>query len=289
MKLAIKGHSTRGKEVIELLEMMGGINPFINNGYVIGNKESHCYYISENATLKYISWDYIGPEEINEYMIFTLEEFEQKFPYKVGDKVKYINNIFCIKSLQWNNERNTVIYYINADWSAGCVVETNDLQPYKEETTEEINIDKIGFNGDKARLILPDGYESKVEGNEVFVIKKKSKYSKTYIECAKILERFSTTYIDGYKNALLEKLQELLICRDAYWKIAGDEMGLDKPWEPDWTNLEQEKHCIWVDVGSIILQNGYRCQHILVFPTEEMRYAFFENFKDLIEQCKELL
>lgn len=25
-KLAIKGHPTRGKEVIELLEMMGGIN-----------------------------------------------------------------------------------------------------------------------------------------------------------------------------------------------------------------------------------------------------------------------
>ena len=88
MKLAIKGHPTRGKEVIELLEMMGGVNPFSNNGYVIGNKESHCYYISENATLKYISWDYIGPEEIYEYMIFTIEEFEQKFPYKVGDKVK---------------------------------------------------------------------------------------------------------------------------------------------------------------------------------------------------------
>ena len=25
------------------------------------------------------------------------------------------------------------------------------------------------------------------------------------------------------------------------------------------------------------------------FPTEEMRDAFYENFKDLIEQCKELL
>ena len=38
---------------------------------------------------------------------------------------------------------------------------------------EEINIDRIGFNGDKARLILPDGYEFESEGNEVFVIKKK--------------------------------------------------------------------------------------------------------------------
>jgi hypothetical protein len=29
--------------------------------------------------------------------------------------------------------------------------------------------------------------------------------------------------------------------------------------------------------------------HILVFPTAEMRDAFYENFKDLIESCKELL
>ena len=28
---------------------------------------------------------------------------------------------------------------------------------------------------------------------------------------------------------------------------------------------------------------------ILTFPTEEMRDAFYENFKDLIEGCKELL
>jgi hypothetical protein len=28
---------------------------------------------------------------------------------------------------------------------------------------------------------------------------------------------------------------------------------------------------------------------ILVFPTEEMRDAFYENFKDLIEKCKKFL
>lgn len=41
---------------------------------------------------------------------------------------------------------------------------------------EEINIDRIRFNGDKARLILPDGYEFEAEGNKVFVIKKKQNY-----------------------------------------------------------------------------------------------------------------
>ena len=28
---------------------------------------------------------------------------------------------------------------------------------------------------------------------------------------------------------------------------------------------------------------------LFVFPTAEMRDAFYENFKELIEQCKELL
>lgn len=48
---------------------------------------------------------------------------------------------------------------------------------------EEINIYKIGFNGDKARLTLPDGYEFKAEGNEVFVIKKKPKYREDWEGC----------------------------------------------------------------------------------------------------------
>ena len=42
------------------------------------------------------------------------------------------------------------------------------------------------------------------------------------------------------------------------------------------TAFEYEDSIVVVDCG-------------LSFPTEEMRDAFYENFKDLIEQCKELL
>ena len=155
---------------------------------------------------------------------------------------------------------------------------------------EEINIYKIGFNGDKARLILPDGYEFKAEGNKVFVIKKKSKYPKTYVECAKILNCFSALHIDGYKNELFGKLQELYICRNAYWKIAGEEMGLGKPWEPDWSSFSEETYpTITKCNGRIIKTSIYTNDSFLAFPTAEIRDAFYENFKDLIEECKELL
>ena len=78
MKLAIKGHPTRGKEVIELLEMMGGENPNCS-----GICSSAYYHIDDGI----IKVDCI----ISNHHLYTLEHFEQQYPYKVGDKVLYLN------------------------------------------------------------------------------------------------------------------------------------------------------------------------------------------------------
>ena len=65
-------------------------------------------------------------------------------------------------------------------------------------------------------------------------------------------------------------------------------MGLGKPWEPDWTTNDV-KHSL-VNVGNtIILSVECKVGRILAFPTKEMRDAFYENFKELIESVKELL
>lgn len=79
------------------------------------------------------------------------------------------------------------------------------------------------------------------------------------------------------------------MCRDAYWKIAGEEMGLGKPWEPDY---KKERYIICRYIDEIV--KGYRqaglIEHfIFEFPTEEMRDAFKKNFGPDIEICKELL
>ena len=79
-----------------------------------------------------------------------------------------------------------------------------------------------------------------------------------------------------------------MICRDAYWNIANEQMGLGRPWAPDWT-ISETKFTI-VEITGIVVKSIDMCnKHILAFPTEEMRDAFYENFKDLIEACKELL
>jgi hypothetical protein len=86
----------------------------------------------------------------------------------------------------------------------------------------------------------------------------------------------------------MNNLLKLKICRDAYWKIAGKEMGLGKFWKPDWTS-GKPVYCISVSVNAIGTGKWYTDNKILAFPTEEMRDAFYDNFKDLIESCKELL
>ena len=81
----------------------------------------------------------------------------------------------------------------------------------------------------------------------------------------------------------------LLICRDAYWKIAGEQMGLGKPWKPDWKNDEQLEYVIICRRNCIVKDTFVAKDVILAFPTPEIRDAFYENFKELIEICKELL
>jgi hypothetical protein len=91
-----------------------------------------------------------------------------------------------------------------------------------------------------------------------------------------------------YGFSALMTLQKLLICRDAYWKIAGEQMGLGDSWKYDMSK-DEFSYAIsyqygWLEKNEIRHKNA-----ILTFPTKEMRDAFYENFKKDIEQCKELL
>lgn len=117
----------------------------------------------------------------------------------------------------------------------------------------------------------------------------KKEYPKTYEECCAVLEYIPhTDGIIGYKWNILQSLQKLLICRDAYWKIAGEEMGLGKPWEHDCHSDYFIPAIIYKSPSVQKVEILYR-NIILAFPTEEMRDTFYENFKSDIEFCKELL
>ena len=129
---------------------------------------------------------------------------------------------------------------------------------------------------------------------------KKKEYPKTYEECCYVLgfENTELVFGDDYRDinppkeqwkrlGLINQFNKLLICRDAYWKIAGEEMGLGKPWE----NSKYEiVYGICRDEGVIVKGDDYWGDtHAFEFPIREMRDAFYENFKKEIEICKEFL
>lgn len=117
MKLAIKGHQTRGKEVIELLKSLGGKEPA--PGQWCGSYKSNIYFINKVGDIDYeFAQD---PAYQTTHKIYTLEEFEELYPFKVGDKVQYTgtaisfnkDNICTITGLHWNHALNQVFYILD--------------------------------------------------------------------------------------------------------------------------------------------------------------------------------
>lgn len=297
-KLAIKGHATRGKEIIELLKMLGGRD----SGYG-GLGVQYYYYISQFGNIEGSS----DPYEFNTYIVFTLEEFLEKYPYKVGDKIPDVwGNSCTVKSMSWDENYKTVMYgfeetifVVRGDDLYMTNIINNHTKPSKmknvlAELLEHIKTTpKEDLEREFEEIAEWTNVGPTVEEFMTFCecVNKKPTYPKlkNLTECKEILgEKDMYQSVSGYKGELLTIFQRLLIFRDAYWKIAGEEMGLGKSWEPDWNN-STSKHTIVV-IGNDLLEHYTFLQNcILAFPTEEMRDAFYENFKDLIEQCKELL
>ena len=291
-KLAILGHSTRGKEVIELLKMMGGSN--IHN---LSGNDIHSYYTIKGFKNEIRDELYIfGNENIYH---FTLEKFLEKYPFKIGDKVidEADGCPGVVSKMKWDESVSDMKYFvafgngIDFGWFAN-----DSIEFYKENK----NLDENKFPSfepmfklnDELEYKIPDGYEiTEVSKNTIFIKPIKPKYPTTYEECCD-----KTNFKGGFKEMLLSDDEyslyisfiKLKRCRDAYWKIAGDEMGLDKPWEPDLEN--EELYCIQNYNKQItISRTNTAFNKILIFPFEEMRDAFYENFKNEIEECKELL
>jgi exonuclease III len=59
-------------------------------------------------------------------------------------------------------------------------------------------------------------------------------------------------------------------------------------WNPDWKNAER-KYCIAAAYNRLTITSYYFDNHTFSFPTIEMAREFLECFKNLIEDCKELL
>ena len=322
-KIGIIGHKTRGADVIRALENLGGKNILLWSGIC----ENSIYLIDETGlicsqrkdgpiqaeTVVYTIEEYENhlksTQGVSEEMyesetpltdseVLTADEFEEewgktdisRFPVS-EEYVQRIRENFKKEILLKEMERGAKQFR----------VPTGDIEEYESHKERQKRL----YKGDKwsTEFECPDGYEFRDENGNVInatkivLEKKKPKYPKTYEECCKILNlpvrdldildnMLDTTEIIYNKNLdrLLNSFRKLLICRDAYWKLAGD-------WKPDWAMYSGPKHCIIYSDNQLkwLCKSFVTEAKVLAFPDEDMRDFFYENFRDLIEECKELI
>ena len=152
---------------------------------------------------------------------------------------------------------------------------------------------------EQKKIVLPKGWEiDKVEGNEIILKEIKKELPKTWEGCAKIIRvaenisvygiisEFESIGIATSSKSFIPKglgkpmlaLMQLLVCREVY----------RQGWKPNWDD-STNKYCIIITYNILTKYIAINYNRILSFQSEEVRDEFLENFKDLIEEAKELI
>jgi hypothetical protein len=201
-----------------------------------------------------------------------------------------------ILSIKDNPKEYYSIEELGTNIEISNILEENVISVSNSEQEGIINILDIGniinfdsCKSDRIELNLGNDYEIQVEGGKIYAIRVKSIYPKKLEESLAILDIDSYNVVVGHKSYELESLQQLLIIRDSYWKKYSEINGLEEIWNPDFTDDSSNKYCIQYFNGVIEKSNVIKNSRILIFPTEDLRDEFYENFIYLIEECKELI
>ena len=264
------------------------------------------------VTIKYEGYGYYLIAEDDRGYVWTDEMIEAPSTsiYNEGDIVgiyAYEPDIRAVRIEEVRLEGLSYIYKVHLDGEEKWIFCDNiayEVETYNSSAAYSPNPSSNSFmDAPVDEIKLPDGYVFKDENGNVInttkitIGKKKKEYPKTYEECCKILdfcgEYFFTTYEDGIHfpgedNNIYKILKstsiltKLLICRDAYWKIAGEEMELGKSWKPDYNDFNKtlSMYCLCGKFGLSVI-NPLQ----FVFPSKEMRDEFAENFKKDIDSC----
>jgi hypothetical protein len=225
--------------------------------------------------------------------------------YKIGDKVK-------VKSHEWYKDNADNICEVECgntvfipDMECYCgstvtimkrfshikcyAIEEDNGVHYWSDEMFEYDTDMKEFVNIKDEIIVPDNCEvwddqgNVIKTSKIIIREVKKAYPNTINDCYNLLEDDELA-----SPTSMRKFQELINARNAYWKIAGANMGLGRSWEPNWTSFEGYP-AIYMYRYQITLSVAKDVHHCLVFPTEEMRDMFYKNFRKDIEECKEFL
>ena len=150
-------------------------------------------------------------------------------------------------------------------------------------------------------IIIPQGWEiDEVRGNKIILMESKKELPKTWEGCiAKIKDLecigsngdidevdFNLGIIYDHVNDIpkglgkpMLALCQLLVCREVY----------RQGWKPNWYDSKTKKWVIEYVNYNIASMTYMQTSRVLSFQSAEIRDEFLENFRDLIEEAKELI
>lgn len=207
---------------------------------------------------------------------------------------KEINNI--LKSLGGIDTgylctRPNSFYYVD---KYNNIVGTDDLTNPENHIvyTIEEYLDKnkpspiVNTNGENNITITTNKWSITIDKNTGDVINKiiTPIFPSTYQECLNVLGLPSdfeptTGLPDNMDLNNMTILNKLIICRNAYWKIIGEQMNLNEPWDPKKYNKQIyfiNPSSYWVRRDNTHNNKNYS---LFSFPSQEIRDHFYFNFK----------
>lgn len=285
MKITIKGHPTRGKEVIQILENLGGKNTSNHKG-----KDNYAYYIS-----KIDNRIYKTSLLFSEYKHYTLEEFEREFPFKIGDRVITITT--NLRGIITNLKENGW-YYVKCDNGHFVCIFRQHLKLYKEMKEER----NITLTLDKAKEWYKKGGELKEVALQAY-----SEEELTKVELPKTWEEFCKNHMindsEAHVNSCSDICYEDANYRDSLYdrnvcpskKSAEAHLAmiqleqLRDCWRQGWKPTpHQTVFAIKFAINGLGVYE-YCSREFLSFKDRKTATEFLKCFRDLIEKAGDLI
>lgn len=288
MKIAIQGHPTRGKEVIQILESLGG-----KNTEKLEGTYKTFYYIDNKGEIGDDHRDNFPPI----YKLYTLDEFESEFPFKVGD-------IVALNGINKPHEIIALEFYVNKlcyKLDNGFHFSPRALIIYGEMKEER----NITLTLDKAKEWYKKGGELKEIALQAFSEKELNPLPRSWEEfCEKYSKIDDKEYFIDSNSSILQvkavvsnpcRLQnsDRNICpsvKSAEAHLAMIQLEqLRNCWRQGWKPTTHEAvYAIKFSVHGLGVYN-FVSREFLSFPTKEMAEEFLECFRDLIEKAEDLI
>lgn len=192
MILGIRGNADKGDDVLRILKSLGGIDD--NNWN--GTEEDNIYYISPSTKLidahSLIVFDKDDVKELNKFCRITVEEFEKRFPYKVGQMVSVLRTDSLdnelptygyIINMHWDSNTDSVLYDVSFDSDHG-LYEVDEINKFNVPIDIKLNTRGYSFNNQTPRILTvhpnneleiqydPEKYDVIIRNGKLIIIKK---------------------------------------------------------------------------------------------------------------------